>query len=104
MKLGKEIWVDRAEQPQSEDGKDRTSPKTKNGKDHDFTPESLEKKSKYKQEQTQPDSKPNQPKGGENRSDGAVYVPGFGWIEDSGEENKTKDGNFDITGEKVGDM
>lgn len=53
--------------------------------------------SKSTQEQTQP-------KGGEKRSDGAVNVPGFGWIEDSGEENETIDAPNAGTGEPVGDM
>lgn len=45
-----------------------------------------------------------QPQGGEKRSDGAIYVPGFGWVEDSGEENKTNDAPNAGTGEPVGDM
>jgi len=45
-----------------------------------------------------------QPQGGEKRSDGAVYVPGFGWVEDSGEENKTNEAPNAGTGDPVGDM
>ncbi|RFZ77813.1 hypothetical protein DS742_16295 [Lacrimispora amygdalina] len=48
--------------------------------------------------------KQEQPQGGEKRSDGAIYVPGFGWIEDSGEENETKTAPNAGTGEPVGDM
>ena len=46
----------------------------------------------------------NQPQGGEKRSDGAIYVPGFGWVEDSGEENETIIAPNAGTGEPVGDM
>lgn len=45
-----------------------------------------------------------QPQGGEKRSDGAIYVPGFGWVEDSGEENETIIAPNAGTGEPVGDM
>ena len=48
--------------------------------------------------------KQEQPQGGEKRSDGAIYVPGFGWVEDSGEENETKTAPNAGTGEPVGDM
>lgn len=51
-----------------------------------------------------PEPKPDQPQGGETRSDGAVYVPGFGWIEDSGEENQTIIAPNAGTGEPVGEM
>lgn len=55
----------------------------------------------------QPEQKPkpdtNAPQSGDKRSDGAIYMPGFGWIEDEG-ENTQIEGDFDITGEKVGDM
>lgn len=45
-----------------------------------------------------------EPQGGEKRSDGAIYVPGFGWVEDSGEENETIIAPNAGTGEPVGDM
>lgn len=51
-----------------------------------------------------PEPEPDQPQGGETRSDGAVYVPGFGWIEDSGEENQTIIAPNAGTGEPVGEM
>ena len=51
-----------------------------------------------------PQQETNQPQGGETRSDGAVYVPGFGWIEDSGEENTTTVAPNAGTGDPVGDM
>ncbi len=44
------------------------------------------------------------PQGGEKRSDGAIYVPGFGWIEDSGEANSTTVAPNAGTGDAVGDM
>lgn len=51
-----------------------------------------------------PQQEADQPQGGETRSDGAVYVPGFGWVEDSGEENQTIIAPNAGTGEPVGDM
>ena len=58
--------------------------------------------------QCQPEHTPQpeqgQPQGGETRSDGAVYVPGFGWVEDSGEENQTIIAPNAGTGKPVGDM
>ena len=50
----------------------------------------------------QPDT--NQPQGGETNSSGAVYVPGFGWVEDSGEENTTTVAPNAGTGDPIGDM
>jgi len=49
-------------------------------------------------------TKQNQPQGGEKRSDGAVYVPGFGWVENSGEQNRTESAPNAGTGDPVGDM
>ena len=46
----------------------------------------------------------NQPQSGDKNSSGAIYVPGFGWVEDSGEENTTTVAPNAGTGEKVGDM
>lgn len=53
-----------------------------------------------------PESEPNQeqPQGGEKRADGAIYVPGFGWIENSGEENETIIAPNAGTGKPIGDM
>lgn len=56
------------------------------------------------QPESVPQPEPDQPHGGETRSDGAVYVPGFGWIEDSGEENQTIIAPNAGTGEPVGEM
>lgn len=91
------------EQPKTEDGKDRTPPPAESGKDHEFTPEDSDKKLEYKPEQTQPDSKPDQPQGGDTRPDGSVYVPGFGWVEDEGENSQGSAPNAG-TGKPVGDM
>ena len=56
------------------------------------------------QPENTPQPEPDQPQGGETRSDGAVYVPGFGWVEDSGEENETVIAPNAGTGESVGEM
>lgn len=49
----------------------------------------------------QPDT--NQPQGGDTNSSGAVYVPGFGWIENEGENSNGTAPNAG-TGEPVGEM
>lgn len=91
-----------AEQPKTEDGKDKTPPPAQSGKDHEFTPENPDKKPEYKPEQSKPNENTSQPKDGDKK-DGQIYIDGFGWIEDEGENTQT-DGDFEITGEKVGDM
>lgn len=55
------------------------------------------------QPEHKPKPEPDQPQGGE-KENGKIYVPGFGWIEDEGGGSNVIDGDFDITGEKVGDM
>lgn len=50
-----------------------------------------------------PQPEPNQPQGGETRSDGAVYVPGFGWVPYEG-ENTTEIAPNAGTGKPVGEM
>lgn len=47
--------------------------------------------------------KQTQPQAGEKRSDGKVYFPGFGWVEDEGENSQGTAPNAG-TGEPVGDM
>ena len=58
--------------------------------------------------QCQPEQKPkpeqDQPQGGDTKKDGSIYVPGFGWIEDSGEENTTTTAPNAGTGKPVGEM
>ena len=49
----------------------------------------------------QPDT--NQPQGGETNSSGAVYVPGFGWVENEGENSNGTAPNAG-TGDPIGDM
>lgn len=48
-------------------------------------------------------SKQSQPKGGDKRSDGAIYVPGFGWVENEGENSQGTAPNAG-TGDPIGDM
>lgn len=50
-----------------------------------------------------PQQEADQPQGGETRSDGAVYVPGFGWVPYEG-ENSTGTAPNAGTGKPVGDM
>ncbi|MBZ2175611.1 hypothetical protein K8M07_10225 [Schnuerera sp. xch1] len=69
-----------------------------------------------KEQLTDPTKKPNgekvkeppeqkdEPKGGDTNSKGQTYLPGFGWIENSGENQGTKvDGDGDIN-KQIGDM
>lgn len=50
-----------------------------------------------------PVNPPQEAQGGDTRSDGAIYVPGFGWVENSGENTQTIAPNAG-TGEIVGEM
>lgn len=51
-----------------------------------------------------PQQKAEELQGGETQPDGAVYVPGFGWIEDSKEENSTTVAPHAGTGDMIGGM
>lgn len=51
-----------------------------------------------------PHPEPIQPEDGVTGKDGAIYVPGFGWIPDSGEENICIIAPHAGTGEIVGEM
>lgn len=51
-----------------------------------------------------PQPEAGQPQSGDTNSSGAVYVPGFGWIEDSGEENTNTTAPNAGTGDPIGDM
>lgn len=55
------------------------------------------------QPEHKPKPEPAQPQGGEKRSDGAIYVPGFGWVENEGENTQDTAPNAG-TGKPVGDM
>lgn len=55
----------------------------------------------YKSEDTTV-SEPAEPKGGEKK-DGKVYLPGFGWVTDTGGSGTTVDGGGDIN-KQVGQM
>ena len=51
-----------------------------------------------------PVNPPQEPQGGDTRSDGAIYVPGFGWVENSGENTQSGTDNGLHNGNKVGEM
>lgn len=99
------------EPPKTEDGEDKTPAKTPDkptsgtdtGEDHEFTPENPSEPPEYKPEQTEPNSDAGKPKDGDKK-DGQIYIEGFGWIKDEGGGSDVKEGDFNITGEKVGDM
>jgi len=47
-------------------------------------------------------TKPNEPQGGDTK-DGMVYLPGFGWVTDTGGSGTTADDMYE-NGNKIGDM
>lgn len=52
----------------------------------------------------EPPKQKDEPKGGDTNNKGQTYLPGFGWIENSGENQGTKvDGDGDIN-KQIGDM
>lgn len=52
----------------------------------------------------EPPKKKDDPKGGDTNSKGQTYMPGFGWVENSGENKGTEvDGDGDIN-KQIGDM
>ena len=50
----------------------------------------------------EPEPEPDQPQGGEIQ-DGKVYLPGFGWVTDTGSSGTTADDMYE-NGNKIGDM
>lgn len=68
------------------------------------TPQSPTSPPKYDEKETQPNKPKEEPKAGEQNNSGEVYVPGFGWVEDSGDnkgEQSISDGDWD---KQVGTM
>jgi hypothetical protein len=58
----------------------------------------------YAPDQTTVTTKPSEPPPGSTNDKGQVFVPGFGWVDDSGaNEGGTLDGMYE-SGDKVGDM
>ena len=49
-------------------------------------------------------SKPSTPKSGDKNSKGQVWVPGFGWVDNSGDNVGTKAGDMYENGNKIGNM
>ena len=52
--------------------------------------------------QSEPEPAPNQPQGGDTQ-DGKVYLPGFGWVTDTGSSGTTADDMYE-NGNKIGEM
>lgn len=48
--------------------------------------------------------KPSEPKGGDTNDKGQVWVDGFGWVDDGGENNGSKSGSDGDINKQVGDM
>lgn len=51
---------------------------------------------------TEPEPAPGQPQGGDTQ-DGKVYLPGFGWVTDTGSSGTTADDMYE-NGNKIGEM
>ena len=49
-------------------------------------------------------SEPSTPKSGDKNSKGQVWVPGFGWVDNSGDNVGTKAGDMYENGNKIGNM
>lgn len=47
-------------------------------------PQTPDKPPSYEEKEVQPNKKQDEPKAGEKNSEGEVFVPGFGWIEEGG--------------------
>lgn len=52
----------------------------------------------------EPPKKKDEPKGGDTNNKGQTYLPGFGWIENSGENQGSKAEDMYENGNKVGNM
>lgn len=52
----------------------------------------------------EPPKKKDKPKGGDTNNKGQTYLPGFGWIENSGENQGSKAEDMYENGNKVGNM
>ena len=50
------------------------------------------------------DSEPSTPKAGDKNSKGQVWVPGFGWVDNSGDNVGTKADDMYENGNKIGNM
>ncbi|RRJ67244.1 hypothetical protein EHV15_33195 [Paenibacillus oralis] len=67
-------------------------------------PQSTTSPPKNEKKETKPSEPKEEPKAGEQGNSGKVYVPGFGWVEDSGDnkgEQSSSDGDWD---KQVGTM
>lgn len=85
----KEEAVSPTEKPKVNEEKDSSNPS---------------KPPEYTEEQTNPSKESSTPQSGDKRSDGAIFVPGFGWVEDSGIPNKQEEIELNLSGNIVGDM
>ena len=53
---------------------------------------------------TDSSAEPSTPKSGDKNSKGQVWVPGFGWVDNSGDNVGTKAGDMYENGNKIGNM
>lgn len=58
----------------------------------------------HEEKEVNPSTQPETPKGGETNNKGQIYVPGFGWVDDSGPNKEVKvDSDGDIN-KQIGNM
>ncbi|MFS0723702.1 DUF6550 family protein [Paenibacillus sp. 1P07SE] len=58
----------------------------------------------YEEKETQPNKPQNEPNAGDKNSSGKVFVPGFGWVEDSGENQGSQSSSDGDWNKQVGTM
>jgi len=80
-----------------------TPPETPATTTHDPA-DAADSKTPPKSTKTPAEPKTNTPASGEKNSKGQIYVPGFGWVDDSGEENSQGTAPNAGSGEDIGDM
>ncbi|WP_411830149.1 DUF6550 family protein [Paenibacillus sonchi] len=58
----------------------------------------------YEEKTTQPNKQKDEPKAGAKNNDGKVYVPGFGWVEDQGDNKGNTSESDGDWNKQVGSM
>ena len=92
--------VTKPAEPSEEVKKDATQ--KPDGTKVDIPPAPVEHDTYTPPAQSEPESTPDQPQGGDTQ-DGKVYLPGFGWVTDTGSSGTTADDMYE-NGNKIGEM
>lgn len=100
--------TDAGQQQKPSDGKPKTQDEATPPPKPESAPTETHEPSITADSQTPPSSEPapakpenSTPKSGDKNDNGDIYVPGFGWIPDSG-ENVQEKGDFELSGEIIG--